>query len=88
MTLLLVPECFPMGMEAASGGARQYAGPGGVEEGQSSVCVRSSERKYPFFVSQKKSNFFMVGRKKSNNWASTREMVGDEGRYGEKKVTC
>ena len=66
MTLLLVPACFPSGMEAASCRARQYAGTGGVEEGQSSVCVCLSKRKYPFPYHKRKTIIFMVGRKKSN----------------------
>jgi hypothetical protein len=67
MTLLLVPACVPSVMEAASCGARQSAGTGGVEEGQSSACVLSSERKYPFQYGKRKIIIFIVGRKKSNS---------------------
>jgi hypothetical protein len=72
-------------MEAASCGARQDAGPGSIEEGQSSVGVRSSERKYPFLYHERKTIVFMVGIKDSNSTANTREMAGGEGRYGRKK---
>jgi hypothetical protein len=67
MTLLLVPVCVPSGLEAASCGARQSTGTGGVEEGQSSACVLSSERKYPFQYDKRKTIIFMVGRKNSNS---------------------
>jgi hypothetical protein len=53
-------------MEAASYGAHQDAGPSGVEEGQSSVRVLSSERKYPFQYHKRKAIVFMVGRKDHN----------------------
>src|SRR5215813_4649519 len=85
MTRLLVPACFPSGVEAASYGARQDAGPGGGEEGQSSVCVLSSERKYPFLHHKRKAIVFMVGRNKSNSEVRTREMVGCEDRYRRRK---
>jgi hypothetical protein len=75
-------------MEAASYGARQDAGPGGVEEGQSSVCVRSSERKYPFLYHKRKTIVFIVGRNDSNDEARTREMARCEGGYGRRKVMC
>jgi hypothetical protein len=67
ITLLLVPACFPSGLEAASCGAHQYTGTGGVEEGQSSVRVRFSERKYPFPYPKRKTIVFMVDRKKSHS---------------------
>jgi hypothetical protein len=69
-------------------GSSQCAGTGGVEEGQSSVCVRSSERKYPFPYHKRKTIVFMVSRKKSNNEAHAQEIAGDEGRYGTRKGTC
>jgi hypothetical protein len=75
-------------MGAASCGARQYAGTGAVEEGQPSVCVRASEKKYPFLYHKRKTILFMVGRKKSNNRARRREMAGSTMRYGRKKVPC
>ena len=68
-------------------GSSQCAGTGGVEEGQSSVCVRSSERKYPFPYHKRKTIVFMVGRKNSNNAMNTREMAGYTSRYGKIKVT-
>jgi hypothetical protein len=71
MTLLLVLAYFPSGREIASCGARQYAGTGGTDEGQFSVSVRSSKRKYPFPEHKRKTIIFMVGRKKSNKWEST-----------------
>jgi hypothetical protein len=82
MTILLVPACVPSGIEAASCGARQYAGTGGVEEGQSSVCVLTPERKYPFPYHKRKTIIFILGRKNSNSGTSTK--VQDEGRYGSK----
>jgi hypothetical protein len=88
MTLLLVPVCFLAGMEAASCGALQDVGTGGVEEGQSSICMLSSERKYPFPYHKRKTIVFMVSRKKSNNEAHAQEIAGDEGRHGTRKVTC
>jgi hypothetical protein len=87
MTLLLVPAYFPSGMEAASCGARQSAGTGGVEEGQTSACVLSSEIKYPFQYYKRKTIIFVVGINNSNKWEKTREIAEYEGRYGRRKVT-
>jgi hypothetical protein len=88
MTLLLVPVCFLAGMEAASCEALQDVGTGGVEEGQSSVCILSSGRKYPFPYHKRKTIVFMVSRKKSNNGAHAQDIAGDEGRYRTRKVAC
>jgi hypothetical protein len=87
MTILLVPACVPSGIEAASCGAHQYAGTGGVEEGQSSGCVLSSKRKYPFQHHKRKIIVFIIGIKNSNGRESTREIAGDKARSGRIKVT-
>src|SRR5207245_626383 len=63
--ILLVPACFSRGMGAASCGARQYAGTGGVEEGQPSVCVRVSMKKYPFSYHKRQTILFIIRRKMS-----------------------
>jgi hypothetical protein len=88
MTILLLLECFPWGTGTAACGAHQYTDTGGVEEGQFSICVLSSQRKYPFPYHKRKTIIFMVGRKKGNNWVSMRAMAGSEGGYGRKKGTC
>src|SRR5712691_11793332 len=57
-------------------------------EGQSSVCVLSSERKYPFPHHKRTTIVFIVRRKNSNGYASTRKIAGFEGISGRRKVTC
>jgi hypothetical protein len=79
ISILLVPACLPSGREAASCGAHQYAGTGSVEEGQSSVCVRSSIRKYPFYNHKRKTTIFMVDRKKSDRWVYTHIITENAG---------
>src|SRR5215471_15607850 len=88
MTILLVSKCFSWAMGTTARGARQYAETGGVAEGQSSVCVCLSQRKYPFLSLKRKTIIFIVGRKKNNNTASMQEIAGVIGRKSRRKVTC
>jgi hypothetical protein len=63
MTLLLVPECFPSDMETTAYGARQDAGPGGVEEGRPPSAFSDLRESILFRITKEKQLFSWLAEK-------------------------
>jgi hypothetical protein len=63
MTLLLVPTCFSSGMEAPAYGARQDAGPGGVEAGRPPSAFSHLRESILFRITKEKKLFSWLAEK-------------------------